>query len=68
MFTTEALNRSTRFISNAHLEAIEATTRLGPIADTDPTLISEIEWLSSGQLRRKLEREAIRGCLLSAYG
>src|SRR5260370_39741776 len=37
------------FVPNARVEAIEASTRLGPIADANHALIPEIEQLSSGE-------------------
>src|SRR5713226_3629614 len=37
------------FVPNARVEAIEAATRLDPIADTNHALTSEIEQLSSSE-------------------
>jgi hypothetical protein len=49
IFTTEALNRSTRLLSQCAHRSYQSCTRLGPVANTNHTLISEIEQLSSGE-------------------
>jgi hypothetical protein len=50
IFTTEALNKSTRFLSPRRaLNPSKLRLVWPPIADTDHALISDVEQLSSGE-------------------